>query len=118
MKNYIFLIALFILPNFLFSQVMWDNFEDTRIGYYEFVHGGMTTRYANPNMTSFVNTSSTCAQYVRNPGELWDVLVIIANGPMADVSDYVNGTKTMSVDVYSPAAGIPDWDLWIDSEFG
>ena len=107
MKNYIFLIALFILPNFMFSQVMWDNFEDTRIGYYEFVHGGMTTRYANPDMTSFVNTSSTCAQYVRNPGELWDVLVIIANGPMADVSDYVNGTKTMSVDVYSPAAGIP-----------
>ncbi len=107
MKNYLFLIALFILPNFMFSQVMWDNFEDTRIGYYEFVHGGMTTRYANPDMTSFVNTSSTCAQYVRNPGELWDVLVIIANGPMADVSDYVNGTKTMSVDVYSPAAGIP-----------
>jgi hypothetical protein len=33
--------------------------------------------------------------------------VIIANGPMADVSYYVNGTKTMSIDVYSPAAGIP-----------
>ena len=107
MKKNIFLIALLMLPGFLFSQVLWDNFEDTRIGYYEFVHGGMTTRYVNPDMTSFVNNSSTCAQYVRNPGELWDVLVILGNGPMDDVSDYVNGTKTMSVDVYSPAVGIP-----------
>ena len=41
------------------------------------------------------------------PGELWDVLVIVANGPMNDVNDYANGTKQMSVDVFSPAPGIP-----------
>ena len=46
-------------------------------------------------------------KYVRNPGELWDVLVIVGNGPIDDVSSYVDGTKTMSVDVYSPAPGIP-----------
>ena len=34
-------------------------------------------------------------------------MVIVANGPMNDVSDYVNGTKQMSVDVFSPAPGIP-----------
>jgi len=34
-------------------------------------------------------------------------LVIVANGPMNDVSDYANGTKQMSVDVFSPAPGIP-----------
>ncbi len=89
------------------SQVLWDDFEQNRIGYYEFTHGGMTTRYANPDVSSPVNSSSTCAQYVRNPGELWDVIVIVGNGPMENVSDYVSEAKTMSVDVFSPAPGIP-----------
>ena len=89
------------------SQVLWDDFEQNRIGYYEFTHGGMTTRYANPDISSPVNSSPTCAQYVRNPGELYDVLVIVGNGPLEDVSDYVSEAKTMSVDVYSPAPGIP-----------
>jgi hypothetical protein len=77
------------------------------VGYYEFTHGGMTTRFENPDPASAVNSSELCAQYVRNPGEVWDVLVIVANGPMYDVNDYVNGTKQMSVDVFSPAPGIP-----------
>ena len=89
------------------SQVLWDDFEQNRIGYYEFTHGGMTTRYANPDISSTVNSSPNCAQYVRNPGEIWDVIVIVGNGPMQDVSDYVSGVKTMSVDVFSPAPGIP-----------
>ena len=89
------------------SQVLWDDFEQNRIGYYEFTHGGMTTRYANPDISSTVNSSPNCAQYVRNPGEIWDVIVIVGNGPMQDVSDYVSGAKTMSVDVFSPAPGIP-----------
>ena len=77
------------------------------MGYYEFVHGGMTTRFPNPDLSSAVNNSNLCAQYVRNPGELWDVLVIIANGSINDVSDYVSGSKTMSIDVFSPLPGIP-----------
>ena len=107
MKNFIALLFLITTPFFLSSQVLWDDFEQTRVGYYEFVHGGMTTRYANPDVSSSVNNSSICAQYVRNPGELWDVLVIVGNGPIDDVSSYADGTKTMSVDVYSPAPGIP-----------
>ena len=67
----------------------------------------MTTRFENPDPASAVNSSELCAQYVRNPGEVWDVLVIVANGPMYDVNNYVNGTKQMSVDVFSPAPGIP-----------
>ena len=107
MKNIFTLFFLITTPFFLFSQVLWDDFEQNRIGYYEFTHGGMTTRYANPDISSPVNSSPTCAQYVRNPGELYDVLVIVGNGPLEDVSDYVSETKTMSVDVYSPAPGIP-----------
>jgi|TARA_B100000959_G_scaffold285711_1_gene361389 hypothetical protein len=107
MKNKVFTLLLLTLPLFCSSQILWDDFEQTRIGYYEFVHGGMTTRFENPDLASTVNSSPLCAQYVRNPGELWDVLVIVANGPINDVSDYVNGSKKMTVDVFSPLAGIP-----------
>ncbi len=107
MKNKVFTLLLLTLPLFCSSQILWDDFEQTRIGYYEFVHGGMTTRFENPDLASTVNSSPLCAQYVRNPGELWDVLVIVANGPINDVSDYVNGSKKITVDVFSPLAGIP-----------
>ena len=96
MKNIFTLLFLITTPFFLSSQVLWDDFEQNRIGYYDFTHGGMTTRYANPDVNNSVNSSPLCAQYVRNPGEIWDVIVIVANGPLNDVSSYVDGTKTMS----------------------
>ena len=101
------LTLILFFPFSVFSQILWDNFEDTRIGYYEFVHGGMTTRFENPNPASQVNNSSLCAQYVRNPGETYDVIVIVANGPFSDLTDFLNGSKKMTVDVFSPAVGIP-----------
>lgn len=107
MKTKALLFLILTLPLLSNSQVLWDDFEQTRVGYYDFVHGGMTTRFPNPDLLSTVNNSNLCAQYVRNPGELWDVLVIIANGSINDVSDYVSGSKTMSIDVFSPASGIP-----------
>jgi len=107
MKTKVLILLILTLPLFGTSQVLWDDFEQTRVGYYEFVHGGMTTRFPNPDLSSAVNNSNLCAQYVRNPGELWDVLVIIANGSINDVSDYVIGSKTMSIDVFSPLPGVP-----------
>jgi hypothetical protein len=107
MKTKALLFLILTLPLFSNSQVLWDDFEQTRVGYYDFVHGGMTTRFPNPDLSSTVNNSNLCAQYVRNPGELWDVLVLIANGSINDVSDYVSGSKTMSIDVFSPLPGIP-----------
>ena len=106
MKNQ-YLTIILLLPLTIFSQILWDNFEDTRIGYYDFVHGGMTTRFENPSPSSSINSSSLCAQYVRNPGETYDVIVIVANGPFSDLTDYLNSSKKMKVDVFSPAAGIP-----------
>ncbi len=107
MKTKFLTLLILTIPFFCSSQILWDNFEETRVAYYDFTHGGMTTRFANPDLSSSVNNSAICSEYVRNAGELYDVLVIVANGPMYDVSDYVNGTKKMTVDVYSPAAGIP-----------
>ena len=98
---------LMIIPFVTQSQILWDDFEQNRIGYYDFVHGGMTTRFENPDPMSAVNNSELCAQYVRNPGEMWDVLVIVANGPLYDVQDYIDGIKKIKVDVFSPIAGIP-----------
>ena len=98
---------LMIIPFMTQSQILWDDFEQNRIGYYDFVHGGMTTRFENPDPMSAVNNSELCAQYVRNPGEMWDVLVIVANGPLYDVQDYIDGIKKIKVDVFSPIAGIP-----------
>jgi hypothetical protein len=107
MKTKVLLLLILTLPLFSTSQVLWDDFEQTRVGYYEFVHGGMTTRFPNPDLSGAVNNSNLCAQYVRNPGEVWDVLVIVANGPINDVSDYVNGNKKMTIDVFSPIPGVP-----------
>ena len=107
MKTKVLILLILTLPLFSTSQVLWDDFEQTRVGYYEFVHGGMTTRFPNPDLSSTVNNSNLCAQYVRNPGEVWDVLVIVANGPINDVSDYLNGNKKMTVDVFSPIPGVP-----------
>lgn len=106
MKAKISTLLVILFPFLCFSQIIWDNFEDTRIGYYEFVHGGMTTRLDNP-LPNAVNNSELCAQYVRNPGETYDVIVIVANGPFFELTDYINGTKKMKVDVFSPAPGIP-----------
>lgn len=86
-----------------FSQVTWDNFEDERRGEYGFINGVFIPYTGNPD-PSGANTSAVCATYVRNPAEQFDVILI--GGEMANVGDYVSGTKQMSIDVWSPAAGI------------
>jgi Secretion system C-terminal sorting domain len=88
------------------SQVTYDNFENERRVYYDFVHGNLDQFSANPSATG-ANTSEVCGKYIRNSAEQYDVLVILPGGLMNDVSSYLSGTKTMSVMVYSPAAGIP-----------
>ena len=44
MKNIFTFLFFITTPFFMSSQVLWDDFEQNRVGYYEFVHGGMTTR--------------------------------------------------------------------------
>ena len=106
MKHITYILLILFSPIISSSQILWDNFEDTRIGYYDFVHGGMTTRMLNPLQNS-VNNSELCAQYVRNPGETYDVIVLVANGQFSGLTDYLNGDRKMTVDVFSTAAGIP-----------
>ncbi len=97
-----FLIALFAASG-SYAQQMWDNFEDTRKATYGFINGVFIPYTQNPAPNG-INASQVVATYVRNPAEQFDVL--IALGEMADVSDYVSGAKQMTMDVWSPAAGI------------
>lgn len=88
------------------SQVVYDNFENQRRVTYDFVHGVLDPYTTNPGAGG-PNSSPVCGKYIRNAAEQFDVLVLKPGGLMDDVSAYVSGTKTMSIDVYSPAAGIP-----------
>ncbi|MGY6562613.1 MAG: T9SS type A sorting domain-containing protein [Luteibaculaceae bacterium] len=85
------------------AQQIWDNFEDIRRADYDFISGTLIPYSENPSQTG-VNTSLVAASYTRNAADLFDVILLDA--PMADVSDYLTGTKQMSMKVYSPAAGI------------
>ena len=52
MKTKFLTLLILTIPFFCSSQILWDNFEETRIAYYDFTHGGMTTRFANPDLSS------------------------------------------------------------------
>jgi hypothetical protein len=84
------------------AQTLWENFEDVRKCTYFFENGVFIPYQLNPD-PSGVNTSQVAAEYVRDPGAPFDVIVI--DNPMLNVTDYITGAKQMSIDVWSPAAG-------------
>ncbi len=100
------LLSLCLLGTFLsgFAQVTLDNFEDSRQLYYSFTNGVFVPYFGNPDPVT--NTSPVVAKYTRNAAELFDVLVLDAPDVFEDLSDYLSNTKQMSIDVWSPAAGI------------
>ncbi|MEM9920143.1 MAG: T9SS type A sorting domain-containing protein [Bacteroidota bacterium] len=101
MKRFYPLFFLCILTYSLSAQTTWDNFNDSRKADYGFISGTFIPYNENPDKDG--NTSLTAASYTRNPAETFDVLIM--DVPMADLSDYVSGTKQMSIDVWSPSAG-------------
>lgn len=100
-KIYFAFLTFLFVSSSLSAQVMWENFEDVRKGTYGFINGSFIPYTLNPDMDG--NTSLVAGQYTRNAAEQFDVLILDA--AMADLSDYVGGTKQMSIDVWSPAAG-------------
>ena len=97
----IFLILLAALS--VSAQVVWDNFEDTRIGTYGFINGTFIPYQENP-APGGSNTSLVAASYSRNPAEAFDVIIL--DEQMADLTDYRTGARSMSIDVWSPAVGV------------
>jgi hypothetical protein len=89
------------------AQIVWDDFDNPEGILYDYYDGtDFQQSFANPDVSG-VNTSALCAKYDRNAGVQFDVIVTDPLGGVNvdDVSDYVSGAKTMSVNVYSPSAG-------------
>ncbi len=103
MKNLYLFLAATVMMSSASAQTMWDNFENERRCNYDFINGVFIPYNENPDQSG-ANTSQVAAMYTRNPAETFDV--ILMRGTMASVSPYVTGDKTMSMDVWSPAAGI------------
>jgi len=101
-KVYLSFSLLFLAAMSLSAQTLWDNFEDNRKGTYGFISGTFIPYQENP-APGGSNNSLVAAEYTRNAVEPFDVIVYDAQ--MADLSDYLSGAKTMSMDVWSPAAG-------------
>jgi len=106
-KISIFLLATVII-NSAIGQTIWDDFDNPENVVYAYHDGiGFDQMFINP-ATGGVNTSGICASYDRNPGVLYDVIVVDPAGTnvVSSVADYVMGTKTLSVKVYSPGPGL------------
>lgn len=103
-KVFLLSMILGLVVSFAIGQQTWDNFEDQRKGHYNFVHGVYLPYTANPDMNG--NSSAVVAKYSRNAAEQYDVIVIDAESVTEDLTDYISGTKQMTMDVWSPASGI------------
>lgn len=105
------------------AQMLYDNADDVRQVTYGFNvpflqqlgngtggtqwpgwHGTLIEYTLNP-FPDAVNGSEQCLAYLRNPGETYDVIVIRTSG-LADLTDYVNGTKQIRLDILSPVPGV------------
>jgi len=82
---------------------MLEDFENIRFQDYGFINGQFTSKVANP-ASSVENTSPFCAQYIRNPSEQYDVL-LIENPGLGNADLIKNNTKRFMFDVYSNGAG-------------
>lgn len=97
------LLGLLVLSIAASAQQLYDNFDDVRELDYGFINGEFFPYVANPSPDG-VNGSAVVGQYFRNPVELFDVIVTNP-GTLADISDYISGTKQMSMDVIAPGPG-------------
>ncbi|MDJ0839269.1 MAG: family 16 glycosylhydrolase [Acidobacteriota bacterium] len=77
-----------------------ENFDDTTNVTVASMNGTLT-EIANPD-TSGVNGSALCGEYVRNGGSQYDTLVY-DTASIQDASDYANGTRKFTIDVYTTA---------------
>lgn len=104
MKKILLIAAGILMMAGSFAQGIWDDFETNRRAYYDFVHGTFRPYTTNPDGNG--NSSLVVASYTRNAAETFDVLVLDGDEVAENLADYVAGTKQMSIDVWSPKAGI------------
>lgn len=109
MKTFYLLLisSLVFSTNSATAQSSWDDFDNPGKVVYPFINGTIFNQsFANPSTTG-VNTSALCAQYARNGGALYDVILAEPVGltKIGNVSGFRAGTKSMTMKIYSPAVG-------------
>jgi hypothetical protein len=94
-------LAFFINVN---AQEIWDDFDSPSKVNYIYWTGELTRGYDNPNTTG-INPSAKIAHYWRNDQAEYDIIVIDPAGTtvVADVSGFLNGSKKMSMKIYTDA---------------
>lgn len=85
------------------AQVLYDNFENTRLITYGYVSGALAP-VANPGSSS-TNSSATVGKYDRDASQYAVVVFNPTSAKMADVSAYSAGTKKLSMKFRSPGPG-------------
>lgn len=85
------------------GQATLEDFEQNRRFFYDFTSGVFIPYTGNPDTVG--NNSAVVGSYSRNTAEQFDVLVMDADSLFEDLAPYVAGTKTLSIDVWSPAVG-------------
>jgi hypothetical protein len=102
-KIYTLIAAVTLIASTASAQQIWDNFEDVRQTNYGFINGVFIPYFTNPYQSG-ANTSQVAAQYIRNSAETFDVILL--QRVMANLTDYLTGEKTITMDVWSPNAGV------------
>lgn len=96
MKNLLFIIAFFILIQGGFGQQIFNNFEGINVVTFGVSSGNLDLFAANPAPNN-VNSSSTCAKYIRDTA-LFDYILLYPDTTLRNVSIYTeDGTNTPKI---------------------
>mgnify|MGYP001210112272 FL=1 len=90
------LISLILFFTYTKAQQLYDDFEGTPEITYGFINGVFENNTTNTNQSG-INNSATCAKYTRNVGVPYDVIIMDPSSPMNDLSDYVSGSKKITM---------------------
>ena len=88
------------------AQQLWDDFETNRFTTYKRYTGVMIQSATNPSAGG-MNTSAKVMQYTRNAGSTYDAITAGITGSMLNADLFKNGSKKLSMKVYSSAVGTP-----------
>jgi hypothetical protein len=78
------------------AQQVYDDFEGAPNIDYGFINGVLDKTSTNPDQSG-INTSATCGKYTRNSSETYDVILLEPTAVMNDLSDYLSGSKKMTI---------------------
>lgn len=90
------LISFLLLFTYSKAQQLYDDFEGTPNITYGFINGVLENNTTNTNQSG-INNSATCAKYTRNVGVPYDVIIMDPSSPMNDLSDYLSGSKKITM---------------------